>query len=141
MLNCKIAHTPMNLNEKLQKKDRTRLANAKLFRNLVGGLIYLGHTRPDIAFSVGVVSRFMHSPSKHHFGAAKRILRYIAGTIDFGRWYGRITSFNLYGFTDSDWAGCVENRKSTSGYMFSFGSAAVLELKEIGRFSFIIIRS
>ncbi|KAL3504811.1 hypothetical protein ACH5RR_034652 [Cinchona calisaya] len=81
MMNCKIAHTPMNLNEKLQKEDGTKSANEKLFRSLVGGLIYLGHTRHDIAFSVGVVSKFMHSPSKHHFGVAKRILCYVAGTI------------------------------------------------------------
>ena len=61
----------MNLNEKLQVKDDTGMANAKFFRTLVGGLIYLTHTWPDITFSVSVVSRFMHNPLKHHLGAAK----------------------------------------------------------------------
>ena len=91
----------------------------------MGGLIYLTHTRPDIAFSVGVVSRFMHFPSKHHFGAAKRILRYVAGTICLGIWYGYVPNSRLIGFTDSDWARCMEDRKSTSGYAFSLGSGVV----------------
>lgn len=68
----------MNVNEKLSRDDGTEMANATYFRSLVGGLNYLSHTRPDIAFSVGVVSRFMHNPNKLHLGAAKRILRYIA---------------------------------------------------------------
>lgn len=61
MLNCKGAATPMNLNEKLQVQDGTDMANAKAFRSLVGGLIYLTHTRPDIIFLVGVVSRFLRN--------------------------------------------------------------------------------
>ena len=59
MLNCNGVTTPMNLNEKLQVEDGTNSANAKYFRSLVGGLIYVTHARPDIAFSVGVISRFM----------------------------------------------------------------------------------
>ena len=74
MLNCNVATTPMNLNEKLRVEDDTGMADAKVFRSLVGGLIYLTHTRPDIAFSVGIVSRFMHSPSKHHLRVARQIL-------------------------------------------------------------------
>ncbi|RVW83084.1 Retrovirus-related Pol polyprotein from transposon TNT 1-94 [Vitis vinifera] len=125
MLNCKVVATPMNSNEKLQAEDGTKRADARRFRSLVGGLIYLTHTRPDIAFAVGVISRFMHCPSKQHLGAAKRVLRYIAGTYDFGIWYGHVQEFKLVGYTDSDWAGCLEDRKSTSGYMFSLGSGAV----------------
>ncbi|XP_058008329.1 uncharacterized mitochondrial protein AtMg00810-like [Hevea brasiliensis] len=113
MLNCKVATTPMNLNDKLQVDDGTEQGNASHFRSLVGGLIYLTHSRPDIAFSVGVISRFMHNPSKHHLGAAKRILRYVAGTIDYGLWYEKVSFFKLSGFTDSDWAGCLEDRRST----------------------------
>lgn len=79
----------MNINEKLCLDDGTEMANATYFRSLVGGLNYLSHTRPDVAFSVGVVSRFMHSPSKLHLGATKRILKYIAGTIDHEIWYLR----------------------------------------------------
>ena len=98
MLGCKIASTPMNVNVKLIPDDGTGLAFAQCFICTVGGLNYLSHTRPDIAFPISVVSRFMHNPTKHHFGAAKRILRYIAGTTDFGIWYSKISDFRLFGF-------------------------------------------
>ena len=104
MVNCKSVVTPMNVNEKLQVEDGTEQIDATSFRSLVGGLIYLSHTRLDISFSVGVVSRFMSKPSKQHFGAAKRILRYIAGMVDYGIWYSHVLDFKLCGFTDSDWA-------------------------------------
>lgn len=71
MLNCKVVATPMNLNEKLQAEDSTDITDAKYFRSLIGGLIYLSHTRPDIAFSISVVSRFMQNPTKHHLRVAK----------------------------------------------------------------------
>ncbi|KAJ8625896.1 hypothetical protein MRB53_019203 [Persea americana] len=81
------AKTPMNTGEKLQKEDGTGKGNEKEFRSLVGGLNYLTHSRPDIMYSVSMVSRFMHAPSKQHVGAAKRILKYIAGTLKKGVWY------------------------------------------------------
>ncbi|KAJ8503716.1 hypothetical protein OPV22_004602 [Ensete ventricosum] len=115
----------MNVNEKLKLEDGTGLTNARYYRSLVGGLIYLTHTRPDITFSVGVVSRFMQSPSKHHLGAVKRILRYIAGTTNYGIWYSHNFKYKLFGFTDSDWAGDLDDRKSTSGNIFSLGSGAI----------------
>ncbi|XP_016567302.2 uncharacterized mitochondrial protein AtMg00810-like [Capsicum annuum] len=75
MLNCMPVATPMNINEKLQQvNEEEELADARRFRSLVGGLIYLTYTRPDIAFSVGVVSRFMQQPPKVHYDAAKKIL-------------------------------------------------------------------
>lgn len=125
MLGCKIAYTPMNVNEKLITDDGTGLTDARCFRSIVGGLNYLSHTRPDIAFPISVVSRFMHNPTKHHFGAVKRILRYVARTTDFGIWYSKKSDFRLFGFTDSDWAGCLDDRKSTSGYAFSLGSGVI----------------
>ena len=125
MLNYKVAATPMNMNERLQLEDGTDKTDARSFRSLVGGLIYLSHTRPDISFSVGMVSRFMNSPTKHHYGAAKRILRYIAGTLDFGIWYTQVSEFKLVGFTDSDWASSLDDRRSTSGSIFNLGAGAV----------------
>lgn len=122
---CNKASTPMNANETLRAEDGTGKANTRYFRSIVGGLNYLSHTRPDIAHSVSVVSRFMHSPSMHHLGAAKRILRYVAGTPDYGVWYSSVDNFKLQGFTDSDFAGSVDDRKSTSGQVFFLGSGAV----------------
>lgn len=125
MSNCEKALTPMNINEKLQREDGTEQADARIYRSLVGGLNYLTHTRPDIAFSVSVVSRYMHNPTKQHFGAAKKILRYVAGTVDYGVWYSNSSTFKLTSFTDSDFGGSLDNRKSTSGNCFSFGSGVV----------------
>ena len=125
VVNCKVASTPMNVNEKLQLEDGTERAYARSFRSLVGGLIYLAHTRPYILFSASVVSRFMSNPSKHPFRAAKRILRYVVGTLDFGIWYSHVSNFKLYEFTNSDWAGSLDDRKSTLGNIFSFGSGAI----------------
>ncbi|KAF2317141.1 hypothetical protein GH714_012120 [Hevea brasiliensis] len=106
-------------------EDGTEQANSRSFRSLVRGLIYLAHTRLDISFSIGVVSRFMSNPSKHHFGAAKRILCYIAGTLDYGICYSHVSDFKLYGYTDSDWASSLDDRKSTSGHVFSLGSGVI----------------
>jgi Reverse transcriptase (RNA-dependent DNA polymerase)/gag-polypeptide of LTR copia-type/Integrase core domain/GAG-pre-integrase domain/Domain of unknown function (DUF4219)/Zinc knuckle len=123
--NCNAVSTPMNAKEKLIKEDGSPLADAAKYRSLVGGLIYLTHTRPDISFPVGVVSRFMHNPTRHHMGAAKRILRYIAGTVEFGLWYATDNTEKLTGYSDSDWAGCYEDMKSTSGYLFFLGSSPI----------------
>jgi hypothetical protein len=105
---------------------------------LVGSLIYLTNTRPDIAYSVGKVARYMTTPRQTHWIAAKRILRYIKGTLDNGIWYTRTgtgtgkgtgtdigTGTSLTGYTDADWAGSLEDRKSTTGYVFHLGSGAV----------------
>ena len=67
----------------------------------------------------------MSNPSKHHFGAAKRILCYVAGTLDFGIWYSHFSNFRLYGFPDSDWASFLDDRNRTSGNIFSFSSGTI----------------
>ncbi|KAL4179185.1 hypothetical protein AMTRI_Chr13g118800 [Amborella trichopoda] len=99
----------MNANEKLRLEDGTERVDAKCFRSLVGGLIYLTHTRPDIMFVISHVSRLMHNPTKHHVGAAKRILRYICGTSSYGLRYTHDSNFELIGYTDSDWAGSLDD--------------------------------
>ncbi|KAA0063731.1 Retrovirus-related Pol polyprotein from transposon TNT 1-94 [Cucumis melo var. makuwa] len=95
----KEATKPMNVNEKLQQNDDAKMTDAQRFRSLVGGLIYLTHTCPDISYSIGVISRFMQCPSRDHFGAAKRVMRYIAGTIEYDIWYSKVSDFKLCAFT------------------------------------------
>jgi len=102
MLNCKPMPTPMNVNEKLVVDDGTNMADTKQFRRMVGGLNYLSHTRPNVTFSISVISRFTHSPTVHHLGSAKRIPKYVAGIFDFGVWYMKVSDFRLYRFSDSD---------------------------------------
>ena len=74
MTECKKTATPMNTGEKFYVHDGSGEADARLYRSLIGELIYLTHTRPDISHSVGVLSRFMQTPSKQHLGAARRVL-------------------------------------------------------------------
>ena len=100
-------------------------ADEQLFRSLVGGLNYLTYTRPDIAHSVSVVSRYMHSPTKQHLGATQRVLKYVAGSIKLGILYESVDNFKLVGYSDSDWAGCLDDRKSTSGFVLSLGLGAI----------------
>lgn len=125
MHNCKVVATPMNTNEKLQLEDGTEAVDPSSYRSLIGGLNYWTHTHPDIMFSLSVVSRFMPNPTKQHLGAANRVLRYIAGTVNFGIWCSKKSDFNLVGYSDSDWAGCTDDRRSTSGHVFSLGSGAI----------------
>jgi Reverse transcriptase (RNA-dependent DNA polymerase) len=122
---AKYATTPMNVNEKLEKEDGSGITNPTRYRSLVGGLVYLTHSRPDLSFAVGMVSRFLQNPTRHHFGTARRILCYVASTIDFGLWYRSSDTCMLEGFSDSDWAGSIEDRRSTSGHVFKLSNAAV----------------
>ena len=97
-----------------------------LYHHLIGSLIYLVKSRPDLCFVVNTLSQFMVDPWRVHLIAAKHVLRYLTGTVDFGLDYRRSNGIRLIGFTDSDWAGSVADRKSTSGCCFSLGSAATL---------------
>ena len=82
---------------------------------MVGKLIYLSHTRPDISYAVGVVSRFMHLPQTFHMEEVMRILKYLKGTRDKGVFYKKNGHLNLIAYTDVDWAGDQDIRRSTSG--------------------------
>jgi hypothetical protein len=87
--------------------------------------MYLMNTRPDICFVVNTLSQFLVEPRRVHLMAAKHVMRYLKGTIDYGLSYGGDHDFTLSGYTDADWVGSVSDRKSTSGYCFSLGSAMI----------------
>ena len=87
----------------------------KLYRSMIGYLLYLCASRPDIMFSVDMCVRFQSSPRESHETAVKRILRYLIETHNYGLWYPSGTTFDLIGYSDADWAGCKMDRKSTSG--------------------------
>ncbi|XP_040986424.1 secreted RxLR effector protein 161-like [Juglans microcarpa x Juglans regia] len=122
MAECKSVATPLIANEKLKKEDGVKEADAATYRSLIGSLLYLGATRPNIMYATSLLSRFMQCPNQIHFGAAKRVLRYIQGTKDFGIWYKPSSHSTLTSLTDSDWAGSVEDMRSTSGYCFNLGT-------------------
>ena len=85
-----------------------------MYRQLVGSLLYLTHSRPDLSFVIGRVARYMQTPHKIHWKAAKRIIRYIRGTIQFGIHYSTGGKPLLVGFTDLDWADDLDDRNSTA---------------------------
>ena len=92
----------------------------------MGSLRYLAHTRPDLAFSVGYVSRFMQRPTTEHQLAAKRIIRYVVGTLDHGLHYPRCPrAAHFVGYSDSDHAGDIDTSNSTSGILFFLGECLV----------------
>lgn len=109
----------------IRKKGIGGMINPTYFRSLVASLRYLTSTRPDIVYAVEILSRFMEKPYQSHLQAAKRILRYLSGTRNHGILYSHIDNFNLFGYTDSDWAGDIETRKSTSGYVFYLGDGVI----------------
>ncbi|XP_044482003.1 uncharacterized mitochondrial protein AtMg00810-like [Mangifera indica] len=121
MENCKPTATPLVLNAKLRKNDGNKRADETKFRSLVGSLMYLTTTRPDLMYSTSLLSRFMQEPSEKHFSAGKRVLRYLKGTKDQGIWFKRVDEEKLRGYVDSDWAGSVDDMKSITGYYFTLG--------------------
>ncbi|XP_057851979.2 secreted RxLR effector protein 161-like [Cryptomeria japonica] len=125
MADCKPLSTPMEQNLKLSSNDSSDLVDATSYRQLVGSLIYATTTRPDISFSVGVLSRFMQQPRATHWLAAKRVLRYLQGTQNYGLKYSKISKFSLLSYSDSDYAGDMDDGKSTSGYLMSLGSVVI----------------
>ena len=112
---CRPADTPMDPNVKLWEKGDTPVDKGR-YQRLVGKLIYLAHTRPDIAFPVSVVSQFMHAPYEEHLDAVYRILRYLKAAPGKGLFFGKTNDRDVAIFTDADWAGPITDRKSTSGY-------------------------
>ena len=124
MMHCKPAKTPLPTNFK-DETSGIQLENASEYQRLVGKLIYLTITRPDIAYAVSFVSQFMHSPSSHHLQLVKRIIRYLKSSISTGIFMQNNGHFTIEGYTDSDWAGNVLDRKSTTGYCTLVGGNLV----------------
>eukprot|EP00253_Pinus_taeda_P008551 PITA_08551 len=125
MQESKAAITPTVMGLKLNKEDNNKDFDPSLYKSIVGSLTYLTATRPDIMHAVSLISRFMEGPKEAHWQEAKRILRYVKGTKMFGILYTTLECSDLIGYTDSDWAGSVDDRKSTSGYVFHVGSEAI----------------
>ena len=116
MLGCKPAKTPMDSTVKLEESDGSPPVDKGRYQRLVGKLIYLSHTRPDIGFSVSMVSQFMNNPTEKHMTAVTRILRYLKMTPGKGLFFQRTTKKEIEIFSDADWASSVTDRRSTSGY-------------------------
>ena len=108
----------MATNAKLTSNPSGESVDVTLYRSMIGCLLYLTTSRPDIAFSVGVCSRFQSNPKVSPLNAIKRIIKYVGGTCDYELFYSKESNLSLAGFSDSDWAGNVDDRKSTTGGCF-----------------------
>ncbi|PNX63555.1 copia-type polyprotein, partial [Trifolium pratense] len=127
MENCNKVSSSIVPGCKLLKDENGKVNDAKKFKQIVGCLMYFLATRPDLAYSVCLVARYMDRPTELHFASLKRILRYLKGTLTDGIMYQSEAgkSLELVGWADSDYAGDLNDRKSTSGYVFMLGSGAI----------------
>jgi hypothetical protein len=129
MSGCNSCAAPLVPRLRLSKKSDIPLVNATDYRSLVGSLRYPVNTRPDIAYAVGFVGRFLEQPHEEHIAAVKYILRYVAGTLGHGLFYRRKQEGGdggrLIGFSDSDFAGDVDDRKSTTGVLYYLGHSPI----------------
>jgi hypothetical protein len=115
MLGCKVVSTPIEQNHKLCA-DAGDPMDKEQYQRLVSRLIYLCHTRPDITHAVSVVSRYMHDPREQYME-----LRYIKGSPGKGLWFKSNEHLKIEGYCDADWAGCVDDRRSTTDYCVHVG--------------------
>ena len=105
----KHASTPMSSSTKLNIDSSGVEVSPTLYRSIIGSLLYLIASRPDIAFSVGVCARYQAAPRESHLTAVKRIIRYVNGTLDYGLWNSKDSNACLAGYSDADWAGSVDD--------------------------------
>ncbi|KAJ9542465.1 hypothetical protein OSB04_028971 [Centaurea solstitialis] len=120
MQNSNPAHVPMDPETKLSKVEEEPTINATSFQKLVGCLRYLMHTRPDMAYSDGVISQYIQDPRESHGMEIKHVLRYIQATVGFGIKYDKGSSRQLIGYSDSSHNVDVDDRRSTTGHIFYF---------------------
>ena len=125
LLGCKPASTPMDYTAKISKSSGATYADASSYRRLIGRLLYLTHTRPDISFAVGCLSQFLDSPTVVHHQAALRIVRYLKSSPATGLFFSSHSDLTLKGYVDSDWGSCPDTRRSISGFCFFLGPSLV----------------
>ncbi|WVZ82501.1 hypothetical protein U9M48_029756 [Paspalum notatum var. saurae] len=125
MAHCNPISTPIDTKAKLSANDGQPVQNPTEYRSIAGALQYLTLTRPDLQYAVQQACLFMHAPRTSHYQLLKRILRYVKGTIDYGLHLFRSSSHDLIAYSDADWAGCPDTRRSTSGYCVFYGDNLV----------------
>jgi hypothetical protein len=123
MVGCKPISVPLNQNGKLSADAGEVLEDATMYRKIVGSLIYMTITRPD--YTIGLESQFMQVLRKPHLDGVRHTLCYVSATTDYGLFYEASTELQVHGYIVTNWAGNISNKRSTSSFMFSFGSAVV----------------
>ncbi|XP_022038377.1 uncharacterized mitochondrial protein AtMg00810-like [Helianthus annuus] len=124
MLDSKPVSTPLSTSDVFLSTGPP-FSEPSYYRSLVGALQYLTITRPDISYAVNQASQFLHAPTTAHFQLVKRILRYVKGTLNLGLRFSKPPNMSTVGYSDADWARCIETRRSTYGYSIFFGGNLV----------------
>ncbi|CAN1238082.1 Retrovirus-related Pol polyprotein from transposon RE1 [Linum grandiflorum] len=117
MTGCKPADTPMQPNVEFSRETEGIRTNKEKYQQLVGKLIYLSHTRPDIAYAVGITSQFMNDPTEEHLAAVMHILRYLKKTPGLGLMFKKNDTRSVELYTDASWASKITSRRSTTGFL------------------------
>ncbi|CAM8887400.1 unnamed protein product [Rhodiola kirilowii] len=125
MTDCKPVRTPMDTKHTLNLSKAELLPDPMVYRRLVGKLIYLTITRPDLSYAVHVLCQFMHSPTVEHLQAAHRVLRYIKAAPAQGLFFPAMTSLTIIAYFDADWGACPITRRSITGYCILLGGCLV----------------
>nr|GFB18591.1 hypothetical protein [Tanacetum cinerariifolium] len=115
MESCDPVGTPMEIKDKLDLDQNGTLVDATKYRSMIGALMYLTSSRPDIVHATCLCARYQAKPTDKHLKEVKRIFRYLRGTVNTGIWYTKDYGFELTGFSDADYAGCKDTFKSTFG--------------------------
>ncbi|KAM0964503.1 hypothetical protein ACFX2C_020548 [Malus domestica] len=121
METCKPTSTPSKPHAQLLEQEGAPLSDPSHYRSLVGALQYLTFTRPDLAQAVNMVCQFMTSLTDLHMHLVKRILRYLKGTLEYGLHYKKSLDFNLFAYSDSDWATDINTRRSITSFVIYLG--------------------
>ncbi|XP_037496951.1 uncharacterized mitochondrial protein AtMg00810-like [Jatropha curcas] len=128
MSSCKSVSTPVDTKLKLSTDSGSSYDDPLLYRRLAGALQYLTFTRPDLSYAVQQICLHMHNPTTAHMSALKRILRYLKGTLSYGLHLSNSPFSCLTAYSDADWGGCPDTRRSTSGYCVFLGDNFVFFL-------------
>ncbi|GJU30918.1 hypothetical protein Tco_1174507 [Tanacetum coccineum] len=122
--------TPIEIKDKLDLDKNGTLVDATKYHSMIGALMYLTSSRPEIVYATCLCARYQAQPTEKHLKEVKRIFRYLRGTVNVGLWYTKDSSFELTGYSDADYAGCRDSFKSTSGGTQFLGKKLVLILEE-----------
>ncbi|CAL0300245.1 unnamed protein product [Lupinus luteus] len=125
LLASKPSNIPMDSGQKLHSKSGTLYSNPTAYRRLIGRLVYLTHTRPNISFSVSHLSQFLSTPTTGHFNACLKILRYLKHAPGKGLFFPSNTRLSLKDFSDSDWGSCLDTRRPVTGFCFFIGDSLI----------------
>ncbi|KAL2235782.1 UNVERIFIED_CONTAM: Retrovirus-related Pol polyprotein from transposon RE2 [Sesamum indicum] len=125
LMQSKIKNTPLLVGVKLSSQDSDPLPDPSRYRRLVGRLLYLNLTRPDLSYSVQQLSQYLQTPCQIHWEAAVHLVKYLRGCADTGLFFPLQNKLNLIAFSDADWGGCLQTRKSLTGFCVFLGETPI----------------